>query len=246
MNEAPNLFLSRVRLRSRRGEALASIAPLLIPDNPKRRPGHAHRVLWLLFQEDPDAERDFLWRDEGDGRFMILSHRPPADPQQLFDIETKPFEPDLSIGDRLRFALRANPVRSTKSPEAKPKERANGKIRGKRVDVVMHALHGVEATDWESRTGRAFQRDEIAREACRDWLAVQGERYGFRLQENPIVTSYVQIPLERRRGRPAGFSQADLTGTIEITEPATFLRKLCLGFGSAKAFGCGLMLIRRA
>ena len=37
-----------------------------------------------------------------------------------------------------------------------------------------------------------------------------------------------------------------MSGEITITDPAAFLSKLPLGFGSAKAFGCGLMLIRRA
>ena len=72
------LFLSRARLQAGRGEALSAIAPLLIPDDKKQQAGHAHRVLWLLFQDILDTKRDFLWRDEGDGRYMILSQRPPT------------------------------------------------------------------------------------------------------------------------------------------------------------------------
>src|SRR5215467_9093522 len=83
------LYLSRARLRTARGEALSAVAPLLIPDDPKRRAGHAHRVLWLLFRDVPDATRDFLWRDEGRGRYLILSCRPPSDPLGLFELETK-------------------------------------------------------------------------------------------------------------------------------------------------------------
>ena len=56
------LYLSRVRLRSTRGEALSAIAPLLIPDDASKRAGHAHRILWLLFQDIADSQRDFLWR----------------------------------------------------------------------------------------------------------------------------------------------------------------------------------------
>ena len=62
------LHISRARLRTSRGESLAAIAPLLIPDDAKKHAGHAHRVLWLLFQDIPDAKRDFLWRDEGSGK----------------------------------------------------------------------------------------------------------------------------------------------------------------------------------
>ena len=38
----------------------------------------------------------------------------------------------------------------------------------------------------------------------------------------------------------------DLTGEIAVTDPKAFLAKLAQGFGRAKGFGCGLMLIRRA
>jgi CRISPR system Cascade subunit CasE len=61
---------------------------------------------------------------------------------------------------------------------------------------------------------------------------------------------YTKIQIERttRRSarRPAGISVVDLAGEIEVTDPSAFLARLPLGFGSAKAFGCGLMLIRRA
>ncbi|MEQ1713035.1 MAG: type I-E CRISPR-associated protein Cas6/Cse3/CasE, partial [Hyphomicrobium sp.] len=60
------------------------------------------------------------------------------------------------------------------------------------------------------------------------------------------VDGYTQIGVERKRGRPAGFSVIDMEGRIEITDPVSFLAKLAQGFGSAKAFGNGLMLIRRA
>src|SRR5258706_16139954 len=77
------LYLSRARLRSARGEVLAAVAPLLIPDDPRHHAMHAHRILWLLFQDRVDAERDFLWRDEGNGRYLVLSHRPLVDPNGL-------------------------------------------------------------------------------------------------------------------------------------------------------------------
>lgn len=41
------------------------------------------------------------------------------------------------------------------------------------------------------------------------------------------------------------FSIMDFSGVLEICDPEKFLRKLLIGFGKEKAFGCGLMLIRR-
>lgn len=234
------LHLSRVRLKMLRGEALASIAPLLIPADPQQRPAHAHRVLWLLFQDIPDAERDFLWRDEGDGRFMLLSQRPPVDPKGLFDVQTKAFAPELEMGDRLAFALRANPVIRLDQHETRTTGRGRVTPKRKKVDVVMHALHKVPAGQ------RASQRDAVATQATAEWLVAQGAAAGFCPVGSIAANGYTQVGIERRRGRPAGFSAIDITGVIEVTDPAAFLAKLARGFGSAKAFGCGLMLIRRA
>jgi CRISPR system Cascade subunit CasE len=262
-----SLHISRVRLKSLRGEALASIAPLLIPDDPKQRPGHAHRVLWLLFQDIPDSTRDFLWRDEGDGRFMLLSARPPIDPHGLFQLDTKLFEPKLAPGNRLAFALRANPTVSSKTaldPTARSATADGKRPRGKRIDVVMKALHGVPRTEWDAATGRAasgraIERDRLVVEATRAWLAAQMTKAGAALDTDPTalaISNYVQVPLDRRSGRerrasgdtgrPGGFSTVDITGSLIVNDPGVFLTKLAHGFGSAKAFGCGLMLIRRA
>ena len=242
-----SLHLSRVRLRTLRGEALASIAPLLIPDDKTKHAGHAHRVLWLLFQDIPDAKRDFLWRDEGNGKYMVLSARTPTDPKGLFEIDTKPFAPELDAGDQLAFSLRANPTvaTTTSTPESAPGAK---RPRGKRDDVVMRALYGIP------KGARGLVRDEIATTAGTAWLTNQGAKSGFKLLTaeaegrivSPIVDGYAQVPVERRRGRPAGFSVLNFAGRIEITDPLAFLAKLPLGFGSAKAFGNGLMLIRRA
>jgi CRISPR system Cascade subunit CasE len=38
----------------------------------------------------------------------------------------------------------------------------------------------------------------------------------------------------------------EFAGVLTVRDPARFLAALAQGFGHAKAFGCGLMLIRRA
>lgn len=263
MTDGP-LYLTRARLRTRRGEALASIAPILIAGASGDAAANGHRIVWMLFQETPDAggvgnwrapaDGDgFLWRDEGDGRYLVLSRRPPTDPHNLFDLdEPKEFTPSLAIGDRLRFVLRANPTIATKSAVGCVKGEAKRRQRGQRVDVAMHALKSIPETDWEMKTGRAFERDGLVTRTVSDWLDRQGERAGFRrVADAPFsAANYIQVQIERRARnraqRPAGISVVDLAGEIEVTDPSAFLAKLPLGFGSAKAFGCGLMLIRRA
>ena len=41
------------------------------------------------------------------------------------------------------------------------------------------------------------------------------------------------------------FGVMDFSGMLEVKDPARFLTQLAQGFGRARAFGCGLMLIRR-
>jgi CRISPR system Cascade subunit CasE len=232
------LFLSRARLRSLRGEALGAIAPILVPHGKSARANLAHRLVWLLFQDLPDSRRDFLWREEDRGRYLILSRRPPSDPHGLFDLETKLYEPALAPGDRLAFVLRANPVLTTKRAGTKPTPK--GRLRGKRVDVVMDALSKVPTGQ------RAAARSEITARSGRDWLAQQGARYGFKLVADPVIVGNSRFEIERRRGRVAGIAVLDLKGVIEVTDADAFLTKMAQGFGAAKAFGNGLMLIRRA
>ena len=235
-----SLYLSRARLRVARGEALSAIAPILRPDDDARRAGHAHRLVWLLFQFRQDGPRDFLWRDEGDGKFMILSPSPPTDPHGLFDLETKPFAPELAVGDQLRFALRANPVVARKGALSSD-DRALRR-RGKRVDVVMDALHAVPS---DERNGK---RDAITADAGRRWIEDQGARAGF-TPNTVVVTSYGRVDIadqerEKRRDR-AGIAVMDLEGVLTVTDPSAFVAKLERGFGGAKGFGNGLMMIKR-
>ncbi len=260
------LYLSRARLRARRGEALASIAPLLLASAASDAAANGHHIVWMLFQDSPypggsgnwreTADGDgFLWRDEGEGRYLVLSRKRPTDPHGLFDLdEPKEFAPVLAAGDRLRFVLRANPIIRLNQDETRTTTKGRVTPRRKKVDVVMHALRHVPETDWDAKTGRAFERDRLVTSTVSDWLDRQGERAGFRRDSDApfFAGNYTQVQIERRsrfrnqKGRPAGISVVDMEGHITVTDPAAFLGKLPLGFGSSKAFGCGLMLIRRA
>ena len=41
------------------------------------------------------------------------------------------------------------------------------------------------------------------------------------------------------------FSTLDFEGALEVQDPTAFLSGIAHGFGAAKAYGCGLMLVRR-
>ena len=100
------------------------------------------------------------------------------------------------------------------------------------------------------------------------WLATQGARVGFVIGARPVdargddddvaelpmdshggcphvrVSRYSTLRIERK-GRPAELGVLDYEGVLEVQDSAAFGIALARGFGRAKAFGCGLMLIRR-
>ena len=54
---------------------------------------------------------------------------------------------------------------------------------------------------------------------------------------------WVWIPQEQ--SRPILFSALTFRGVLKVRDPPGFLNAVVSGFGASKAFGCGLMLIRR-
>lgn len=223
------LFLSRARLR--RDAPVAALAALLVPKDADARTAAAHHLVWALFSDDPARTRDFLWREDRPGELMTLSSRPPSDPHNLFELAFKPFDPVLAAGDRLGFKLRANPT-IARSP-------GPGQ-RGARHDVIMDALSR------EHRSQRAQARGEVIVAAGRTWLAAQGQRHGFTPDADVAVDGYDQVRLPRAGRAALRFSAVEFEGLLTVEDPPVFLMALAAGFGRAKAFGCGLMLIRRA
>lgn len=225
------MFLSRLRLKQ--SPDIAALGALLLPAQDGRRMDAQHRLIWSAFAGAPEARRDFLWRDMGGGVFLVLSPRPPEESAVFEPPGVSDFAPDLRAGDRLAFVLRANATRTVKTDRIT----ATGKRERAHRDVVMELLRPV------AREDRAALRPALAQEAGTRWLDGQGARAGFR----PIaaaVRGYRVIEPPGKGGRRR-FGVLDLEGMIEITDPAAFLARLGQGFGRAKAFGCGLMLIRR-
>lgn len=223
------LHLSRLRLR--KNPPTQALSALLDPDERGKAADAHHRLIWSVFTDRPDRRRDFLWRSEGGGVFFALSSRRPHDSPFFEKPEIKSFEPDLAPDDRLAFMLRANATKALKADEG----------RGKRVDLVMNALHPLQ------REMRSQARMAEAQRVGVEWLERQGEQAGFSLSDTTVADySAVALPgySGRRRGQPQ-FGVLEMTGIIRITDPAAFLTQLSQGFGRAKAFGCGLMLIRR-
>ena len=222
-----SLYLSRLTLNS--AAPASALMPLLNPCDPTQAADAHHRLIWSVFSDSRARMRDFIWRYDGNRRFFTLSSRPPVSSELFLPHEIKAFEPNLRPEDKLHYVLYANATRSRKQ--------ASG--RSQRVDLVMDLLHGI-------KSGERFEkRNDLAQEAAQAWMERQGLRCGFR-SINTIAKGYRTLELGKRRDRNATFGILDLSGKIEITDPAIFLTAMTQGFGRAKAWGCGLMLIRRA
>ena len=224
------MFLSRARLR--RDSSVAAIAPLLMPADGNARLLAAHRLVWSLMSDDTDRSRDFLWREERQGACLILAPRPARDDGGLFEVESKLWEPALREGDRLGFMLRANPTIARGTGHGR---------RGQRHDVVADAMRGMVPGT------RAAARPAAIVEAGRTWLVRQGERAGFNITCDPLrIDGYETVRIAREGGRPVVFGRLEFEGVLDVADPVSFLSAVVGGFGRARAFGCGLMLLRRA
>ncbi len=143
----------------------------------------------------------------------------------LAGLPSKPRRLELSIGvgGRFQFALTANPVRKVGTIPKKRRERP----------------------DQQGRHGR---RVPVSSEAFGEWLAVQGERHGFRLVEPlertlDIQAGYIYVNKKQDSGRGHRLRSVRYEGLLEVINEDQFRRALFSGIGPAKAFGFGLLSI---
>ncbi len=225
-----DMFLTRARLR--RDASVNALAEILLPEDNDKRVMVTHKLIWTLFADAADRKRDFLWREAKPGLFYILSAREPHDSHDLFHLDkSKLFAPKLKSGDRLTFSLRANPTIARSNEK-------NAKGRSKRADVVMDAIKPLP-------TGkRASPRREAIQAAGEAWLSGQGEKHGFELEAVRVDRYLLLAPPHRTS--TMRIATLDFDGLLKVTDPAVFLAALGGGIGRAKAYGCGLLLIRRA
>lgn len=281
------MYLSRIRVRA---DVCASQLPALLAD----RQGYGlHRLFWGLFPEDVKQQRDFLFREElaaeqshrpGKGRgepiYYLLSVRQPLAEHPLFEVDTKPYQPQLNNGDRLAFRLRVNAVvrRDGKRHDllldaqyqwlsrqlAELELPTDGDKRTRKRRLLEHASDqqlqqwrqqidgGCYAQKLEQRLGRtellewALKTEQ--QQLLQRWWQRQAERYGF----EPLAVAEGLLNLQAQRhhplpekGRQAGFNALDLSGELRVQQPELFFPLLFEGVGPSKAFGCGLMMVRR-
>lgn len=199
-----------------------------------------HQALWQLFDTDPDASRDFLYRsvnENGRIKYYILSERAPVDHSGMWIIDPpKPYSPQISEGQRLFFTLRANPV-VTVTTEAGKKQRH---------DVVMHEKKRIGFTDLPKNKRPPLQ--VIIQSSCNEWLQKRAATNGFDLVSGQLAVDAYQRheSFAKNQKKSVNFSSVDFQGVLSVREPEQFKKALFNGIGKSKAFGCGLLLVRRA
>lgn len=228
-----------------------------------------HSLLWDLFGQ---GDR-FLFREESSEEqlqtqnnrplYYVLSKGKPSSQSPLFDIQTKAFDPVLNPGDKLNFKLRANPTVT---------RQVEGKRLSQRHDVLMDAQRKwlleacrqrnlpcqgnlnkstlkqllLKHREFNSKEGARMLERELSQtmeSTAAQWLRTRGGKNGFELGAVQC-TGYRWHALPEKN-RQAGFSSLDYEGVLNVTDPAVFLQGICTGLGPSKAFGCGLMLVRR-
>ena len=225
------MYFSRIRLRP--DANTGALARQLCETGSYRE----HQILWQLFGDDPDANRDFLFRrDDHNGwpQFFIVSQRTPADQNNIWQIDQQQYQPKLHNGQKLAFNLRANPVITRKNSTGK----------SKRHDLVMDLK---KQSGWKETS--ICDRNplyELVQQAGETWLSSRLEKNGAKL-EALNAEGYIQHQAHKKGStKPIRYSTLDLAGTLSVTDPEAFTQTLYQGLGPAKAFGCGLLLVRKA
>ena len=84
---------------------------------------------------------------------------------------------------------------------------------------------------------------ELVQNTCSEWLSKRAEGCGF-----VVARAQADAYEQHRAGkRDMGirFSTVDFSGELTVVDPTIFEQTLLKGIGHAKAFGCGLLLVKR-
>ncbi len=222
------MYLSMIRLRR-------DVPPRDMATMTKGDGYQIHKLIWNLFADHPDRQRDFIYRHElvnGWPTFYAVSRREPQDASGMWEITPKEYHLKLQVGQRLGFTLCANPIRSRRDESG----------RQHRHDVIMEAKLELK------KKGENIILPDIIQEYGGRWLLERATSRGFSLSPEGIrVDGYRQRRLFKgKANQPITFSTLEFNGTLTVTAPDVFVEKgLFEGIGAAKGFGCGLMLVKR-
>jgi len=202
------------------------LSKIHIPWQQAQNPYQLHQALWRLFPGFEDADREFLFRVEqqqkGMGAQVLLQSaiQPQSSEQSPALLDLREYVLNIQNGQRLRFRLRANPIKTIKDGSKGSVEK-KGKTFTKTVRVPL--LHEEQQQAWLERKLQAFAQLET--------LIVQPE---------PVL--YFRKAKEGRSGK---IQTVLFDGVLTVTDAEFFSSQIAKGIGPAKAFGCGLLSLAR-
>lgn len=215
-----------------------------LPWEAARNPYDLHRQVWRLFpgeahesRDSDEAERQgFLFRVEHNptgrpARLLVQSRHAPVAVAGIALVGAREFHPQPETGLQLAFLLTANPVKTIVDTEAEAKP---DKLRRHTEKIVRRA-------DQSPRQPK-IRVPLIKEEEQREWLTRKLD--GAAMIEAASVLPHA--PTYFRKGNRGGkLVTVTFEGILSVTNPPHLTRLLENGVGPAKAFGCGLLLVRR-
>lgn len=199
-----------------------------IPWEFARNPYNLHRQLWKLFPGEgketrsngEESRQGFLFRIEENStgrpaRLLVQSRRIPEAASGVVLIGTREIQPQPVTGQRLAFILTANPVKTI-------------------TDVQRDAKQGKKSE--KCRVPLIKEEDQC------EWIARKLASAG----EIEAVNVLPHAPIYFRKGNRGGkLISATFEGVLRVSDQTRMAELLENGLGHAKAFGCGLLLVRR-
>lgn len=199
-----------------------------IPWEFARNPYNLHRQLWRLFpgkeketrSNGEELRQGFLFRIEGNptgrpARLLVQSRRAPEAASGVALVGTREIQPQPAAGQRLAFLLTANPVKTI-------------------ADAQRHAKPGKKSE--KCRVPLIKEEDQ------REWIARKLASAGEIEAVNILPHAPVYFRKDNRGGKLATVT---FNGVLRVSDPTRMTELLENGIGHAKAFGCGLLLVRR-
>lgn len=179
-----------------------------------------HKALWTCFPGLPAGTvRPFLFRTAelaAGTRILMLSKERPI-PLDFAEWDgTKAFQAEFAAGSLFLFRLRANPVKRATS------------------DRRLRAITDRRAPDSGGQS------------PLRAWLEGKARLHGFELKSVPEFSACHLAEFDKKAG--AGtirLNVVDIGGALQVTDADRFADAFRNGIGHGRAFGCGMLLLRR-
>ena len=197
-----------------------------------------HQKIWALVSRNKNQERDFLYRVEYDAykniNYIYLLAPNQISSQKNIQIAISPkYQPQIEAGESFFFKLRANPI---------IKRKENGKA--KEYSIIIDAKHQFKKNGQNYQ--EQFSLDELMHSVGMKWLIRKGEQHGFSAKQFEVkINNDCEYPINPPEKKIFTLRTLDFEGKLKIVDADRFKKALFQGIGSAKAFGCGLLLVRR-